>query len=181
MWYANNIQVMSYVEGATEFIFRENSLHIKYSQAANTMGLDRSTITSLELLQNIRNNKGKGTTLFGLLNSALTPQGRRLIRSTLLQPSTSKEVIIARHEAVEELSSNEDLFTEIRKNLKKVFHIDVERSIPWVGDLRASSMQLSLVQMVLTLAFINRSGLKVVWNDSQSRMEWLQCMATIKF
>jgi Mismatch repair ATPase (MutS family) len=136
---------MSYVEEATEFIFRENSLHIKCSQAADTMGLDRSTITSLELLQNIHNNKGKGTTLFKLLNSALTPQGRQLIRSTLLQPSTSKDIITSRHEAVEELSRNENLFTELRKSLKKVFHIDVEKSIPWVGDLRSCSLQLRSV------------------------------------
>lgn len=124
---------MSYVEDETEVVFRENSLHVKYSQAADTMGLDRSTITSLELLQNIRNTKGTSSTLFGLLNNMLTPQGRRLIRSTLLQPSTNKDVITARHEAVEELSSNEDLFTEARKSLKRLFHIDIERSIPWVS------------------------------------------------
>ncbi|KAL2257472.1 hypothetical protein VTK26DRAFT_130 [Humicola hyalothermophila] len=104
--------VMSYVEEVSEVIFRENSLQIKYSQAADTMGLDRSTITSLELLQNIRQTKGPSTTLFKLLNNTLTPQGRRLLRSTVLQPSTNQDVIIARHEAVEELSSNEDLFTD---------------------------------------------------------------------
>lgn len=124
---------MSYVEEEMEVIFRENSLHVKYSQAADTMGLDRSTITSLELLQNIRHAKGASSTLFGLLNNALTPQGRRLIRSTLLQPSTNKDVIVARHEAVEELSSNEDLFTEVRASLKRLLHVDLERAIPWVG------------------------------------------------
>ncbi|KAK4129092.1 hypothetical protein N657DRAFT_686488 [Parathielavia appendiculata] len=125
--------LMAYIEEETEVIFRENSLRIKYKQAADTMGLDRSTITSLELFQNIRNTKGTSSTLFGLLNNTLTPQGRRMIRSALLQPSTNSQEITARHEAVEEFSSNEDLFTEVRANLKQLLHIDVERSIPWVS------------------------------------------------
>ncbi|KAK3300674.1 muts domain V-domain-containing protein [Chaetomium fimeti] len=124
--------VMAYVEEETEVTFRDNSLRIRYRQPADTMGLDRSTITCLELFQNVRNSKGTTSTLFGLLNNTLTPQGRRMIRSALFQPSTNRELITARHEAVEELSSNEDLFTEVRASLKRLFHIDVERSIPWV-------------------------------------------------
>jgi DNA mismatch repair protein MSH4 len=123
---------MAYVEEETDVMFRDNSLRIRYKQPADIMGLDRSTITFLELFQNIRNAKGKSSTLFGLLNNTLTPQGRRMVRSALLQPSTNKDEITARHEAVEELSSNEDLFTEVRASLKRLNHIDVERSIPWV-------------------------------------------------
>lgn len=123
---------MAYVEDEMDVIFRENSLHVKYSQPANIMGLDRSTVTALELLQNIRHSKGTSSTLFGLLNNTLTPQGRRLVRSILLQPSMDQVVITARHEAVEELSSNEDLFTEVRRSLKNLLHIDIERTIPWV-------------------------------------------------
>lgn len=134
---------MAYVEEETEISFRENSLRIKYIQPADTMGLDRSTITSLELLQNVRLTKGKSSTLFGLLNNTLTPQGRRLLRSTLLQPSTNRGALTARHEAVEELSSNEDLFTEVRASLKRLLHIDVERSIPWVSDDRLSNAFLT--------------------------------------
>lgn len=123
---------MAYVEEETDVVFRDNSLRIRYRQPADTMGLDRSTITSLELFQNIRNSKGSSSTLFGLLNNTLTPQGRRMIRSALFQPSTNRDLITERHEAVEELSSNEGLFTEVRASLKRLFHIDVERFIPWV-------------------------------------------------
>ncbi|GAB1310683.1 MutS protein msh4 [Madurella fahalii] len=125
--------VMAYVEDETDVVFRENSLNIKYIQPVNTMGLDRSTVTALELLQNIRHSKRASSTLFGLLNNTLTPQGRRLVRSTLLQPSMDRSVITMRHEAVEELSSNEDLFTEVRRSLKNLLHIDIERTIPWVA------------------------------------------------
>ncbi|KAK4144828.1 uncharacterized protein C8A04DRAFT_36202 [Dichotomopilus funicola] len=124
---------MSYIEEEAEVIFRDNSLRITYKQPADTMGLDRSTITSLEIFQNIRNAKKSTSTLFGLLNHTLTPQGRRMVRSALLQPSTNRDIITMRHEAVEELSSNEDLFTEVRSSLKQLLHIDVERSVPWVS------------------------------------------------
>ncbi|KAK4098573.1 hypothetical protein N658DRAFT_454814, partial [Parathielavia hyrcaniae] len=138
--------VMAYVEEETEVIFRENSLRIKYRQAADTMGLDRATITSLELFQNIRNTKGTSSTLYGLLNNTLTPQGRRMIRSALLQPSTNSREIAARHEAVEELSSNEDLFTEVRASLRRLLHIDLERSIPWVRAHIPLHDEVALIQ-----------------------------------
>ena len=124
---------MAQVESKEDVVFRENTLRIKYCQAADTMGLDRSAVTSLELFQNIRQADGKTSTIFGLLNNALTPQGRRMVRSSLLQPSTSKPEIVARHEAVEELSSNEELFSGVRAGLKKLLHIDIERSLPWVS------------------------------------------------
>jgi DNA mismatch repair protein MSH4 len=113
-------------------VFRDHSLRIRYQMPANTMGLDRSTITSLELFQNVRSANSTTSTLFGVLNHTLTPQGRRMIRSALLQPSTDETLIKNRLEAVEALSSNEDLFINLRAGLKKLLHIDFERSIPWV-------------------------------------------------
>jgi DNA mismatch repair protein MSH4 len=124
---------MAYIGGDPDVIFRDNSLRIKYRQPADAMGLDRSTISSLELFQNTRNTRGVSSTLFGLLNNTLTPQGRRIIRSAVLQPSTNRDEITARHQAVEELSSNEDMFSEVRASLKQLLRIDVERSIPWVS------------------------------------------------
>ncbi|SPQ18466.1 81145c05-24a5-493d-828d-d3f0b052c801 [Thermothielavioides terrestris] len=135
--------VMAYVERAVGVMFRRNSLRVKYRQPENTMGLDRATFSSLELFQNIRNSKGANLTLFGLLDNTLTPQGRRMVRSALLQPSTDRNEIVARHEAVEELSSNENLFTAVRASLKKLLHIDIERSIPWIAkEVRGSRLPL---------------------------------------
>lgn len=79
------------------------------------MMIDASTINSLELIQNIQNPKSKDS-LFGLLNETLTPMGSRLLRSTILQPSTQIEsVLIPRYEAVQELAMKEDMFFEVRK------------------------------------------------------------------
>jgi len=78
------------------------------------MLIDLSTIRSLELIQNVQNAKSKDC-LFGLMNETLTPMGSRLLRSSILQPSTQPEVIMMRYEALQELTNNEDMFMQIRQ------------------------------------------------------------------
>jgi DNA mismatch repair protein MSH4 len=75
--------------------------------------IDLSTIQSLELIQNIQNAKSKDC-LFGVMNETLTPMGSRLLRSTILQPSTQKNVLTQRYDAVHELSTKEDMFFQTR-------------------------------------------------------------------
>jgi DNA mismatch repair protein MSH4 len=88
---------------------------MRYQACEDTMMIDISTIKSLELLQNIRNAKSKEC-LFGLLNETQTPMGSRLLRSNILQPSTKSDSILGpRYNALEELTTNEDVFFEIKK------------------------------------------------------------------
>jgi DNA mismatch repair protein MSH4 len=83
--------------------------------------IDVSTINSLELIQNIENHKSKQC-LFGLLNSTLTPMGARYLRTSILQPSTDVTKISYRHEAVAELSSNQEMLFSIRQSWITPFH-----------------------------------------------------------
>ena len=76
--------------------------------------IDLSTIHSLELVQNLQNQKSKDC-LYGLMNETLTPMGSRLLRSSILQPSTQPDVLVQRYEALEELSNKEDMFLQIRQ------------------------------------------------------------------
>ena len=76
--------------------------------------IDKKTSRSLELIQNLQNAKSKEC-LFGLLNETLTPMGARRLRINILQPSTNKEVLQHRYEALEELSTKEDVFFAIRQ------------------------------------------------------------------
>jgi DNA mismatch repair protein MSH4 len=78
--------------------------------------IDLSTIQSLELIQNLHNSRSKEC-LFGLMNETLTPMGSRLLRSSILQPSTQAEVLTQRYDAVEEISNREDMFFQIRQGL----------------------------------------------------------------
>lgn len=77
------------------------------------MSIDLSTIVSLELIQNLQNPKSKES-LFGLMNATLTPMGSRLLRANILQPSTEESKLLARYDAVEDLSTKE-MFLSVRQ------------------------------------------------------------------
>lgn len=76
--------------------------------------IDLSTISSMELIQNLQNPKSKDC-LFGLLNQTLTPMGSRLLKSLLLQPSTNAETLEKRFDALDELATREDIFFAVRQ------------------------------------------------------------------
>ena len=76
--------------------------------------IDSQTSRSLELIQNSQNPKSKEC-LFGVLNQTLTPMGNRRLRNNMLQPSTDKQLLEYRYEALEELSSKEEIFFGVRK------------------------------------------------------------------
>lgn len=78
------------------------------------MMIDLSTIASLELLQNLQNTKSKDC-LFGLLSETLTPMGSRFLRSSVLQPSTDTAKLEQRFEALEEITSKEEMFFAVRQ------------------------------------------------------------------
>ena len=81
-----------------------------------SMSIDLPTIFSLELIQNLHMRKSKEN-LYGLLNETLTPMGARLLRASLLQPSTEESKILARYDAVEDLSTKEEMFASVRQGL----------------------------------------------------------------
>jgi len=81
------------------------------------MMIDLATIQSLELIQNIQNSKSKDC-LFGLMNETLTPMGSRLLRSSILQPSTQADVLNQRFDALEEFTNKEEMFFQSRQGGK---------------------------------------------------------------
>ncbi|KAH7312576.1 muts domain V-domain-containing protein [Stachybotrys elegans] len=117
--------VMKYIDHHYGIRFAPHSLRIRYQPSEDTMMIDISAIQSLEIMQNLHNPKSKDS-LFGLLNHTLTPMGSRMLRSNMLQPSTIKDSFMERrYDAVGELTSNEEMFMQVRKALK-LFH-DVEK------------------------------------------------------
>ena len=79
--------------------------------------IDLSTISSLELIQNLQNAKSKDN-LFGLLNETLTKMGARILRSNVLQPSTDQAKLMDRYEAIGELATKEDMFFATRTGVR---------------------------------------------------------------
>lgn len=108
------MKALKYVEVQLERVLTPHTLRIKFEPSQESMMIDLATVVSLELIQNLQTTKSRDC-LFGVLNETLTPMGARLLRSNILQPSTDPEKIIARYDALEELSSKEDMFFSIRQ------------------------------------------------------------------
>jgi len=106
---------MKYLELELSLTIASHSLRIRYQPSEDSMMISLSTIRSLELIQNLLNTKSKQC-LFGHLNHTITPMGARILRSSILQPSTMKDVTLTpRYDAVQELSTKEEMFFEVRK------------------------------------------------------------------
>ncbi|GIZ49485.1 hypothetical protein CKM354_001251500 [Cercospora kikuchii] len=114
---------LKYTELGMLKTFPYHSLRIRYEPPEGSMMIDLMTIKSLELVQNLCNPKSKDC-LFGLLNETLTPMGMRLLRSNLLQPLTNQETLNKRYDAVEELSTKEEMFFAVRAALKPFLDVD---------------------------------------------------------
>lgn len=108
------VQALKYIDLSLSLTFAFHSLRIKYQPSEGSMMIDLATIQSLELIQNIRNSKSKDC-LFGLMNETLTPMGSRLLRSSILQPSTQRDVLTQRYDALDEFTDKEDLFFQTRQ------------------------------------------------------------------
>lgn len=81
--------------------------------------IDLSTMFALELIQNAHNPRSRDC-LFGLLNETQTPMGSRLLRSNILQPLTNVDTLKLRHDALEELTTKEEMFFGIRQGWLKI-------------------------------------------------------------
>ncbi|KAJ8181108.1 hypothetical protein LV157_006904 [Aspergillus fumigatus] len=107
-------KVLKYIELELNRVFTSHSLRIRFEPSQGSMSMDLSTIVSLELIQNLQNAKSEDS-LLGLLNETLTPMGARLLRANILQPCTEKSKLLARYDAVEDLSTKEDMFISVRQ------------------------------------------------------------------
>lgn len=106
---------MAQVEHQFSITFAPHSLRVRYQPSNDTMMIDISALQCLEIIRNTHSEKSKDS-LFGLLNHTVTPMGNRMLRTNLIQPPTLYDAFIApRYAALEELTINEEVFSEIRK------------------------------------------------------------------
>ena len=66
------------------------------------------------------------------MDRTYTPAGRRLLRMSLLGPSTDRSEIAHRQDAVEEFTNKQEFLSDVGKGLKALHRIDMERVIAWV-------------------------------------------------
>ncbi|CAD0110364.1 unnamed protein product [Aureobasidium uvarum] len=142
---------MRFIELAMNKTFPPHSLRIRYEASEGSMTIDLSTIRSLELIQNLQNQKSPDC-LFGILNETLTPMGSRLLRSNVLQPLTDQQTLETRYDALEELTTKEDMFFATRSALKAILDGDKILTqliiIPTKPSLQSTEQSINQVIML---------------------------------
>ena len=98
---------------------------IKTEQDTPFLEIDKSTISSLEIIDTI--NGEKNNSLFKIINKTLTASGSRLLKKRLLAPSYNKDEIIRRQKIAEFFYLNKTFKKNIKNNLDKIN--DFERSL----------------------------------------------------
>lgn len=88
--------------------------------------LDNATISNLELLGTLKDNKKKGS-LINHLDHTFTPMGGRKLRQCLLKPLSNIKDIQASLDAVDELLQNAELREQLSFQLREI--TDIERII----------------------------------------------------
>jgi DNA mismatch repair protein MutS len=108
---------------------QRGSLHhvdrIGWYERQNCLVLDAVTVRNLELIEPLFAGTDAGVTLFRCIDAAITPMGKRLLRSWLLRPSLDLEEINARLDSVEAGVKHTIAREELRRALDGV--LDLER------------------------------------------------------
>ncbi|MBQ8475994.1 DNA mismatch repair protein MutS [bacterium] len=90
---------------------------IKEYKCSSYLAMDDITRRNLELTRTKHSLKKKGSILW-FLNYTKTPMGARLLKKFLNEPLMSKEMIIKRQDAIEELIINQNLLDEMQDTLE---------------------------------------------------------------
>ena len=98
---------------------------VRYYERSTCLELDAVSVRNLELVEPLFSGESVQTTLFHTLDACSTPMGKRLLRATLLRPSSSLVEIEARLEAVAEANGSLRLREDLRRSMEGV--LDLER------------------------------------------------------
>ena len=98
---------------------------IGWYERQNCLVLDAVTVRNLELIEPLFAGTDAGVTLFRSIDAAVTPMGKRLLRSWMLRPSLDLDEIHGRLDAVEAGVKNLVAREELRRALDGV--LDLER------------------------------------------------------
>ena len=98
---------------------------VRFYERSGCLELDAVSVRNLELVEPLFSGESVQTTLLYTLDACCTPMGKRLLRATLLRPSTELAEIDARLEAVAEAAGDLRRRESIRRAMDGV--LDLER------------------------------------------------------
>lgn len=136
---------------------------IQAIQNGEYMILDEATIRNLELISPLRDGNQQKT-LYGVLNSCLTPMGQRRLRQWLLRPLINKYAIDRRLNAVSEILANTQLTSEITKQLDEVN--DMERILAKLASRSANARDLQFLSSCTTKAI---NVIEIIKNNFETK------------
>jgi DNA mismatch repair protein MutS len=120
--------------------------HISNYSTSEFMNLDAATRRNLEITETIRKNETKGS-LLHVLDYAVTPMGKRLLRQWVSQPLLNISAIYTRQNAVQVLYEKGLLRAELFIHLKNI--CDLERLISRVVSGHALPRDLVAIRSTL--------------------------------
>jgi DNA mismatch repair protein MutS len=132
-------------------------------RASRFMEIDEDSMANLEILRPLHPEDADAS-LIGVLDSTLTPMGGRTLRAWIRSPLTSRDLIVRRLEAVEELLGDQVRRRDLRSRLRQMG--DLERLIARICCQRAGPRDLVAVKESLAML----PDLKKVVSGSNSRI-----------
>src|SRR6185369_7054508 len=104
-----------------------NLTRLSFYQRNDFLSLDQTTLRHLEVLEPLRHDAPRNSSLYGALNRTMTPMGARLLRNWLSQPLAQADAIRRRQDAVQAFIGHSSVLEDFRAQLANVR--DLERMI----------------------------------------------------
>jgi DNA mismatch repair protein MutS len=120
---------------------------ISFYQRGDFLTLDYTTLRHLEILEPLRHDAPRNSSLYGALNRTATPMGARLLRQWLSQPLAAVEPIRRRQDAVRTFVENSFGLDSFRQQLANVR--DLERTIGRLSSGSGNARDLVALRVAL--------------------------------
>ncbi|HZF00940.1 MAG TPA: DNA mismatch repair protein MutS [Methylomirabilota bacterium] len=125
----------------------KNLTRISFYQRGDFLALDQTTLRHLEILEPLRHDAPRNSSLYGALNRTVTPMGARLLRNWLSQPLSKVEPILQRQEVVQIFLENSFSLDSFRQQLASVR--DLERTIGRLSSGGGNARDLIALRVAL--------------------------------
>jgi DNA mismatch repair protein MutS len=125
----------------------QNLTRISFYQRSDFLALDQTTLRYLEILEPLRHDSPRNSSLYGALNKTVTPMGARLLRNWLSQPLAKVGSIRQRQDAVQQFLENSFGLDSFRQQLANVR--DLERTIGRLSSGGGNARDLVALRLAL--------------------------------
>lgn len=108
--------------------FQANCMDVHMDHREGYLNMDLTTIKTLEIFASADNGDFRRS-LFGLYSRTFTKRGMRIIRANLFQPPAQKEIIVNRHDAVDELIRKRPVMDDLASELSALDNINFDLAL----------------------------------------------------